>query len=98
MATLACSGSQGSVALQGRRAAVPAAGPTVPISLDQMTLRRWGPPRWLAVRPQRCDRRTTGYNPVVADRDAVPTAKVNKEAWSDGDQPASPTAAWLAPP
>jgi hypothetical protein len=28
----------------------------------------------------------------------VPAAKVNKEAWSDGDQPASPTAAWLATP
>jgi hypothetical protein len=41
-----------------------------------------------------------GYrvHPVVADRDAVPAAKVNKEAWSDGDQPASPTAAWLASP
>jgi hypothetical protein len=30
------------VALQGRRDAAPGAGPTVPISLDRMALRRWG--------------------------------------------------------
>src|SRR5215211_5639996 len=87
-----------SVALQGRRAAAPAAGPTVPISLDQMTLRRWGPPRRLAARPQRVRSADDRVHPVSADSDTVPAAKLNKEAWSDGDQPASPTAAWLATP
>src|SRR5215207_478382 len=81
-----------------RQSAVSAAGPTVPISLDQMTLRRWRPPRWHAVRSQRVRSADDWVHPVAADRDAVPAAKVNKEAWSDGDQTASPTAAWLATP
>ena len=62
----------------------------------QMTLRRWGPPHWLAVRPQRVRSADYRVHLVVADSDTVPATKLNKEAWSDGDQPASPTAAWLA--
>jgi hypothetical protein len=48
--------------------------------------------------PQRVRSADYWVHPVAADSDAVPAAKVNKEAWSDGDQPASPTAAWLATP